>query len=146
MVYELLADLVVAVHVAYVSYVVLGQLAIVAGLLLRWGWVRNPIFRLSHLLAILIVAGEALLDITCPLTVWEDRLRSLAGHDVEEGSFIGRFLHDLMFYDLEPAVFTWIYVGFAALVLVTLLVGPPRWRRQPTATVPSLTGSTDQAA
>ena len=41
--YDLLADLVVAVHVGYVSYVVIGQAAILLGVLLRWNWVRRPV-------------------------------------------------------------------------------------------------------
>src|SRR5437660_2262512 len=111
--YSLLADLVVAIHVAYVSFVLFGQLAICLGLLLRQGWVRNFWFRSAHLLAIGIVATEALLNIQCPLTVWEDRLRALAEQEVAEGTFIGRWLHDLMFYNVEPQVFTIIYIAFA---------------------------------
>src|SRR5438445_8674511 len=80
--YGLWADLLVAVHVAYVSFIVLGQIAIVAGVLRGWDWVRNPWFRYAHLLAIVIVAAEALAGIDCPLTAWEDELRALAGQDV----------------------------------------------------------------
>jgi Protein of Unknown function (DUF2784) len=127
--FDLLADLVAALHFAYVSFVVVGLGAIVVGLARRWHWVRNPFFRLSHLLAILIVAGESLLGIPCPLTMWEDRLRALAGHAAQGGSFLGRLLDKVMFVDVEPAVLTWIYVGFALLVLMTLVVAPPRWRK-----------------
>jgi len=129
--YALLADLVVAVHVAYVAYVVLGELAILVGALCRWAWVRHPWFRLTHLAAIAVVAFEAVCDIRCPLTVWEDWLRSRAGQDVAEGTFIGRFLHDLLFYNAPPWVFTSAYVGFAVLVAATLVLVP--MRRHPTA-------------
>jgi hypothetical protein len=129
MVYDLLADLVVALHVAYVSYVVLGEAIILLGVVLRWGWISNPWFRLTHLAAIAIVAGEALFEVACPLTTWEDELRARAGHPVEQGSFIGRLLDSLIFYEIEPSVLKWIYIGFAVLVVVTLLLAPPRWRR-----------------
>jgi hypothetical protein len=69
---RLLADIIVAVHLAYVSYVIFGLLFIVVGVVLRWQWVRNPIFRWTHLLMICFVAGEALVDFECPLTTWED--------------------------------------------------------------------------
>jgi hypothetical protein len=144
--YALLADLVVAAHAAYVGYVLVGQLAILAGALLKWQWVRNPTFRLTHLLAILIVAGESLLDITCPLTVWEDQLRDLAGQSVEAGSFIGRTLHNLLFFDVESGFFTWIYVGFAALVLSTLVLLPPRWQRAQAGAESSQNPDTQAAA
>jgi len=124
--YDLLADLVVAIHFGYVSYVVVGQAAILLGVTRHWQWIRRPVFRLSHLAA--IVAGEALLEVPCPLTIWEDRLRALAGHAVEQGSFLGRFLDRLMFFDVGPSFFRWIYVGFVVLVLVTLVLVPPRWR------------------
>ena len=55
-VYITLANLVVALHVGYVGFVVVGLLLIVLGLIFGWAWVRNPWFRGLHLLAITIVA------------------------------------------------------------------------------------------
>lgn len=122
----LLADLVVAVHVGYVAFVLFGQLAIVAGLLRGWTWVRNLWFRLAHLAAVLIVASESILSIPCPLTVWERELRTRAGQQTTGDDFIGAALRDLIFLDAPPWAFTVAYVGFALLVLVTFLVAPPR--------------------
>ena len=130
MLYGFWADLLVAFHVAYVSFIVLGQAAIVAGVLRGWEWVRNPWFRYAHLLAIAIVAFEALAGIDCPLTVWEDGLRGLAGQEVSAGSFVGRCLHDLIFYDFQPWALTTLHVGFACIVLITSLLAPPRRRSQ----------------
>lgn len=126
MVYGLLADLVVAFHVAYVSYVVLGQLLIWLGLLLRWSWVRNRWFRWSHLLMILIVGGEAALDIECPLTRWERGLREAAGQAVSGESFVGRLLHELIFVDWPPWVVNGLHIVFALVVLGTFVLAPPR--------------------
>jgi hypothetical protein len=125
--YSLLADLVVALHVAYVGFVIAGELVILLGWLCRWGGVRNRWFRFSHLLAIAIVAFEAIFKIACPLTVWEDRLRAWDGKEVADGTFIGRLLHHLLFYQAPPWVFTLCYIGFALLVLATLFLVPPRW-------------------
>ncbi len=129
MVYTLLADIVVAFHVVYVAYVILGELVILLGLAFRWDWIRNRWFRLTHLGAILIVAFEAVAGIPCPLTVWEDSLRVMAGETVTEGTFIGRIMHDLLFYHGPPWVFTTAYVSFALLVVVTLVLAPPRARK-----------------
>jgi hypothetical protein len=132
--YWLLADVVVAVHVAYVSFVVFGQLAIFLGILLRWQWIRNPWFRWIHLAMIIIVAVEAILDITCPLTTWEYNLRVLAGQEAAAGSFMGRLLHNLMFFSAPRWVFTASYIAFALLVLGTFWLAPPRlwrWRQAP---------------
>lgn len=127
--YALLADLVVAVHVGYVSFVLLGELAIVVGALLRWSWVRNRWFRLLHLSAITIVAVEAIIGMTCPLTDLEYWLRAQAGQQAAEGTFIGRWLHELLFVEMPPWALMAAYIGFAALVLVTLWAVPPQWRR-----------------
>jgi polyferredoxin len=126
--YNALADVVVVLHASYVAFVVLGELVILLGILLRWEWIRNRTFRIAHLGAILIVVLEAWFGITCPLTTWEDWLRSQAGQTVEEGDFIGRWVHQALFYQVDPSVFTMIYSGFGALVILTLIVSPPRWR------------------
>jgi hypothetical protein len=128
--YGLLADVVVAIHLAYVSYVVVGQLAVFVGIVLRWQWIRNIWFRVTHLLAISIVAFEAIMDITCPLTRWEAQLRGLAGQQVQENDFMGRLIHDLFFFSWPQWVFTALYIGFALLVLGTFVVAPPRWRKK----------------
>jgi len=111
--YGILADVLVAIHVAYVSYVVLGQLAIWLGLMLRWAWVRNPWFRWSHLLMIAIVGGEAVLGIECPLTRWERELRLLAGQATSGESFMGRLMHKLIFVSWPEWVINSLHVGFA---------------------------------
>jgi hypothetical protein len=126
--YGYLADLVVGVHVVYVGFVVLGLLAILAGMLFRWQWVRNRWFRCLHLLAIVIVAGEAILNITCPLTRWEADLRTAAGQAAAAGTFMGRLLDRVLFYSAPEWVFACGYIGFALLVLSTFWFAPVRWR------------------
>ena len=123
--YGLLADVVVALHVAYVSYVVLGQLAIFVGVVLRWQWIRNIWFRTTHLIMMSIVAVEAILNITCPLTVWESKLRGLAGQPQSGETFMGRMLHNLIYYNAPEWVFTTGYISFALLVMATFVLPPP---------------------
>jgi hypothetical protein len=131
MVYRLLADLVVAVHFAYVAFVVVGLVFVLVGLWRGWRWVRNPWFRVVHLVAILIVALESVLNIACPLTTWEQELRAAAGDEVSRGTFIGDLLHRLLFVQAPPWAFTVAYVAFAGLVLVTFVLAPPRRRTKP---------------
>lgn len=131
--YGYAADAVVAIHVAYIAYVVLGQLALVVGAALQRDWARNPWFRFTHLAAIGIVAIEEWFGWRCPLTVWEHQLRALGGQTVEQGSFLGRFLHDLLFVDdhLSEDAITVMHYAFAALVVQALVMYPPRlWRCQ----------------
>lgn len=128
MIYRLLADLTVVIHFAYVMFVILGLLAIVLGGILKWKWVRNRWFRGIHLAMILVVVLEAWAGITCPLTTWEHQLRAKAGQETYEGDFIATWVHDAMFFDAEPWVFTLCYSLFGGLVLATLFLIPPHWR------------------
>jgi hypothetical protein len=118
---QLLADVVLVVHFAFVAFVVGGLAAIWLGAALGWRWVRNRTFRLAHLAAICFVAAEALFGVMCPLTVWEDALR---GRSSEMG-FIARWIRGVMFYELPMWVFTLAYVAFAAIVALTFWLVPP---------------------
>ena len=126
--YSLFADTVVFIHAAYVGFVVIGLAAILVGSVLRWQWVRNFWFRVVHLMTIGIVVVEALFGITCPLTTWENHLRQAAGETARVESFVGRWVHDLLFFDAPPWAFTAVYCLFGAIVLATFVIAPPRRR------------------
>jgi hypothetical protein len=125
--YGFLADLTVAVHVGYVAYVVIGELLILLGWAIGWRWVRNFWFRITHLLAIVIVVAEEGFGVRCPLTIWEEYFRRQAGQSVTGETFVGRLLHALLFYEETPQwVFIAIHVAVGVLVLVTFILCPPR--------------------
>jgi hypothetical protein len=126
---RILADVTVLVHAAFVAFVVLGLVLVLVGISLDWRWTRNPIFRVAHLAAIGLVVFESLAGIPCPLTIWENHLRALAGQASYPGDFVGYWAHRLIFARGEPWVFTVIYVLFGvAAVLVFWLVPPVRRR------------------
>jgi hypothetical protein len=141
MFYSVLADTVSTVHLLLMVFVVLGQVAILLGIVCRWDWIRNPWFRWLHLAAILTVAAEAVLNINCPLTDWEDDLRVAAGEQHNELSFTARVVHALLIPDFHEAkvevpllgtiwVLDLLYYGFAVLVVLSFVLAPP-WRRSP---------------
>jgi hypothetical protein len=138
--YGLLADVLVGIHFAFVAFVVVGQLLIMIGAVLRWQWVRNPWFRVLHLLCIAIVATEAMFNYECPCTTWENQLREAAGQKVSDATFMGRLFHNLLFYDCPQDNFPPMHIGFGVLVLVTFLLVPPRFRRRPPQTAPVVIG------
>ena len=127
--YRLTADLVVVVHFAFVAFVVFGLLLTLVGGVRRWEWVRGVRFRAIHLAAIGFVVAESLCGVTCPLTVWEQRLRNLAGQASYHGEFIATWVHDLLFSDAESWVFTVCYCSFGMAVWLTWILVPPRFRR-----------------
>lgn len=124
---QFLADALLVAHFAYVLFVLLGLVVVAIGALFHWSWIRNFWFRMAHFLAILVVAAEALLGWRCPLTTWEEQLRERAGDTTYQGTFIAHWVGNLLFYDGPEWVFTVCYCSFGALVLVALLLVPPRW-------------------
>jgi len=125
---RLLADLIVVLHLGYVLFVVAGLLLIWIGVLLGWGWVRRPAFRVPHLVCTVIVPLEALGGMVCPLTTWERALRVSAGQRPDELSFVARLVRDVLFYQAPQRVFTVCYVVFGLLVLATFFLVPIRRR------------------
>src|SRR5690606_12856913 len=110
------------------AFVLFGLIAILLGWVMKWDWVRNRWFRGFHLAMIAIVVLEAWAGITCPLTTWENELRKLAGQTTHRASFVADFVHELMFFESEPWVFTISYTLLGAAGLGTLFLVPPRWR------------------
>ena len=87
MVYPILADLVVLIHVAFVLFSVLGAL-----LVLRW---RSVLW--IHLPAAVWAAWIEFSGRICPLTPLENWLRFKGGHSTYSGDFIGHYILPLLY-------------------------------------------------
>ncbi len=124
-----LANAIVVVHVLVVGFVLVGEGLILLGWWRRWSWVGNRWFRIAHLATIAFIAVQALLDRICPLTTWEFDLRLRAGKPIEDAGFIARWLHELLYVDVEQSTLNVCYVAFAAVVLASIRLVPVRWRR-----------------
>ena len=125
----LLADALLALHVGIVAFVVLGEALFLVGGRLGWWWVRNLALRVTHLVLMVVIALQAWLGALCPLTVWEQALRTHAGQTAYRESFIEYWLSRALYFDLPWWVFVAAYTAFAALVLMTWRWVPPRRRR-----------------
>lgn len=123
--YRIAADVTVLCHMGYALFIVLGQVAIIAGAFFRWQWIRNWRFRIVHLAAILIVVCETLAGMTCPLTTLEKWLRIQAGQTTYRGDFLANFIHDALFVEISSEALTVLYAAFATCVLVCLRLVPP---------------------
>ncbi len=112
-----MADLVLVVHFLFVSFVIIGFLLILIGRLFGWPWIYLRVLRVTHLLAIGFVVVQSYFGQLCPLTLWENALRSDAGQAGYEGSFIQYWLQRILYFDAEPWVFGTIYTVFGVLVV-----------------------------
>jgi len=118
----LLADLILVAHFAIVGFIAGGLIFIWIGAWRGWRWICNPWLRYLHLAAIAFVALEALLGQTCPLTLWEDLLRGGTRPD----SFVGRWVHRLLYYNAPEWVFAALYAAWATATAATLYFVPAR--------------------
>lgn len=121
----LLADTILIIHVLFVVFVVLGLFAVYAGYFLKWHWVRNKAFRITHLCAIGYVVVQAWLGAVCPLTTWEMALRAEAGSATYSSSFVQYWLQSLLYYTAPEWVFMLVYTLFGGLVLASWWVVRP---------------------
>jgi multisubunit Na+/H+ antiporter MnhB subunit len=124
--WQWLADGVLALHTAFVAFVVAGLALILLGLWRGWAWVRNRRFRQLHLAAIGIVVLQAWLGASCPLTVLENHLRMRAGQAGYTTSFIQDWLWRILYWDAPGWVFTLVYTAFGALVALAWWLCRPR--------------------
>lgn len=117
--YSVLADLVVGLHLVFVSFVVLGGL-----LVLRW-----PRMAWLHLPA---VAWGALIEWRgwiCPLTPLEVTLRRRAGEAGYEEGFLDHYILPLLY---PPGLTRGMQLAMAAgvLLLNAAIYGTVLWRRR----------------
>ena len=119
-----LADVILVLHALLVLFNVGALPVIWVGHFRGWAFVRNFYFRSVHLLLIGVVAAESVFGIWCPLTNWEQALRSEPLH---HNGFIANWLHKLLFYDFPAWTFTVAYLLFFLLVAATFYFVRPRF-------------------
>ena len=109
-----LADLVLAIHFAIAAFIATGLVLIPVGFMRGWAWVRWRRLRLTHAGLMVFVAAEAVVGMTCPLTLIEAHLRSTEA----PSSFWGFWLQRLLYWDLPPNFFLLLYVVCALWAVV----------------------------
>jgi hypothetical protein len=124
--YAILAQLVLALHLALVLFVVLGLPLVWVGNARRWQWVNAWRFRALHLTTIGVVVAQVWLGIECPLTTLENWLRARTNVHAYAGGFIEHWMRALLFWSAPPWVLAALYTVFGGLVALTWRRFPPR--------------------
>ena len=117
MIYGLLADLVVLVHLSFVLFAVFGGFAV-------YRWRRILIL---HLAAVVWAVLVEVFGLLCPLTPLENRFRRMAGQEGYETDFIDRYIMQLL-YPEDLTRETQILLGCAVLA-INVLVYAFLWKR-----------------
>ena len=106
MLYRVLADVVVIVHVMFIVYAVLGGL-----LVIRWRWTA-----MLHIPAFLWGMLIEAFGWICPLTPLENELRAAAGMAGYASSFIDHYLIPIVYPENLTRLIQWLLGGFLLLV------------------------------
>ena len=122
-----LADCCLAIHFAWVFFVLFVVPVVIVGWICRWAWVRNSWFRNIHLAMIALVVLETALNIECPLTRWERELRAVDGVKAEERGCIQYWMRTILFVQVSTDDLAISYVSFGIAVALLFVAVPPRW-------------------
>jgi len=105
--FEVLAELVLLVHLLWILWVILGWMATRNRPLLRW-------FHIGSLLwGIVAEVGPW----PCPLTIAEQWLELRAGPAPYQGGFLLHYLEIVIYPDISPGVLAWAGSGVCLLIL-----------------------------
>jgi hypothetical protein len=104
MVFDVLAGVVMVVHLAFILFVAVGAL-------LAWRW---PRLVWLHVPAVAWGFGIIVIGYECPLTPLEKWLRRRAGDDGYQGGFVDRYVEDVIY----PEEFTPLLRALAAVTIV----------------------------
>ena len=123
----LLAELVLAAHLAVIAFNLAGLALIPLGAWLGWSFVRIRWLRLLHLALLGVVALQAALGRACILTIWQSDLTGAGRED----PLIMRLVNRLIFWPLPMWVFTAAYLAVFVYVLALWRTAPPSPAREP---------------
>jgi hypothetical protein len=119
MLYQILAEIVLAIHFLFILYVVLGAL-----LVLKWYWTM-----IIHIPAAFWGALIMFMGWICPLTPLENRFRRLAGDEGYEEGFIERYIWPVVYPEALTRELQ-IYLGIGVVVVNLVIYGIVMLRKQ----------------
>jgi hypothetical protein len=124
----LVAEAILAVHLAIIAFNVLGFVVIPVGAWRRWRIVRVAWLRLLHLGVMAVVAGQALAGRACFLTVWQNEL---TGNRTAPEPLIAHWVNSLIYWNIPIWGFAIFYSAlFLYILTLTVLVPFGRSRRK----------------
>ncbi len=109
MLFRILADAVMVLHLAFILFVALGAV-------LAW---RCPRLVWAHLPALAWGIGSVVVGYPCPLTGLEKEMRRLAGGQGYEGGFIDHYIENVVY----PEEYTSLLRALALVMIVAGYVG-----------------------
>lgn len=136
MFYRVVADIIVIVHFLWILFMLIGVGFTVWAFLGVYvfracgGWCERFFdwagFRVLHLCGIVYVGLLATMGKYCPLTGWENALRSrYDGELVYPGSFIVYYIERFVYPRVNPMILIWVTGAVGVFTLAMFIVRPP---------------------
>ena len=126
MLYKIFADLIVIMHFSWILFMLVGFIFTVAGFFWK-GFFDRWLFRMLHLCGIAYVSLLALLGKYCPLTIWENYLRSKYDPELTyTGSFMIHYIERLVYPDINPLIFQIPTTLIAVFSISAFIIKPPQ--------------------
>ncbi len=124
--FKLLADAVMALHFAWIVFMISG--GVLAAAAFRYERLfRLARFRTVHLIGVLFTALLAAAGLPCPLTLLENRLNALSGSGAAyPGSFIAAHIGGLVYPGLPPLALIVPTILLALFSAAVFAFRPPR--------------------
>jgi hypothetical protein len=120
-----MAQGILGAHLAIILFNLFGLVVIPLGARRYWRWVRILWWRALHVLALFVVALQAVLGRACFLTSWQSQLQEAAGQFGYRAPFIQTWVDHLLFWNLPMAFFTVVYVFVFVYVVILWWKVPP---------------------
>jgi hypothetical protein len=119
----MLAEAILAAHIAIILFNVFGLVAIPIGGLCRWRFVRIRWWRVLHLALLAAVAVQAVAGRACILTLWQ---AASSGAATKPPPLIMSWVERLIYWRLPIWVFAVFYIVVFGYALALLWLVPPR--------------------
>ena len=116
-----LADLILMLHFFIVIFITLQFFTVPVAYKLNWKWQKNRALRIIHLIMIFFVTTEAVIGITCPLTIIENKLRNIDSYN----TFLENWISKIMFWNLPSYSFMILYTLCLFWTLLMWKIFPP---------------------
>jgi Protein of Unknown function (DUF2784) len=132
----ILAEGVLAAHVAVILFNVFGLIVVPIGAVRGWRFVHIAWWRVLHVVLLAAVAAQALANRACFLTIWQS---DLAGSPASPTPLIESLVDRLIYWKLPIWIFAALYTVVFVYAVALLWLVPVRWTRQQKSTQDLLT-------
>ena len=118
----ILAEAILAAHLAIILFNLFGLIAVPLGAVWRWRFVRVRWWRLLHLVSLAAVAAQAVFGHACFLTIWQASLTGATGLPTP---LIMGWVNRVIYWSLPLWVFAALYLLVFGYALALLWLVPP---------------------